>query len=93
MEEVDLYGYEEDEVLMLEFDNGEQAHCGIMGIFDVSKKTYIALNPLGTSDVYIYGYEEEGDGYILYDDLTGPEFEEAIRMFESLTKAKLETEQ
>lgn len=93
MDEAELYGYEEDEILILEFESGEEEKCGIMGIFDASERTYIALNPLGTGDVYVYGYEEEGDEFILYDNLTEPEFEEAIRTFESLTKAKLEKEQ
>ena len=89
MAEVELYGYEEDEILVLELENGEEAECGIMGLFDDSGNTYIALNPLGTNDVFIYKYEEQGDEFELFDDLTEMEFESAVRKFEDLTKAKL----
>ena len=52
-EDKELYGYEEDDIITLEYDNGEEEECGIVGVFDVDGKDYIALNPLGTGDVYI----------------------------------------
>ena len=57
-EKKELYGYEEDDILTLEFDDGEEEECGILGVFDALGKEYIALNPLGTEDVYLYGYKE-----------------------------------
>ena len=50
-EKKELYGYEEDDILTLEFDDGEEEECGILGVFDALGKEYIALNPLGTEDV------------------------------------------
>ena len=52
-EKKELYGYEEDDILTLEFDDGEEEECGILGVFDALGKEYIALNPLGTEDVYL----------------------------------------
>ena len=59
----DLYGYEEEDIMTLEFDDGEATECGILGVFDALGKEYIALNPLGTEDVYIYGYRESDEEY------------------------------
>ena len=51
-EKKDLYGYDEEDILTLEFDDGDEEECGILGVFDALGKEYIALNPLGTEDVY-----------------------------------------
>ena len=52
----------EEDIITLEFDDGEDIECEIMGIFDYDGKDYIALIPLDDSDdVYIYGYQEVGD--------------------------------
>ena len=49
--------YSEDEILTLEFDDGESFECGIMGIFDLDDKQYIALEAFDeTNDVYLYEY-------------------------------------
>ena len=47
----ELYGYDEEDILTLEFDDGKEEECGILGVFDALGKEYIALNPLGTEDV------------------------------------------
>ena len=53
---------EETEVITLEFDDGVEVECEIMGVFDYEGKEYIALIPNdGTDDVYIYGYKEVGE--------------------------------
>ena len=51
----DLYGYEEEDIITLEYDDGVEEECGILGVFDALGKEYIALNPLGTEVVFIYG--------------------------------------
>ncbi len=45
-EEKELYGYEEEDIITLEFDDGVEEECGILGVFDCDDKEYIALNPL-----------------------------------------------
>jgi len=60
--------YSEDEIIALEFDEGESVDCGIMGVFDLDGKQYIALEPFDeTNDVYLYGYEPTEDDFDLLD--------------------------
>lgn len=50
---------EEDDYITLEFDDGEEIECIIMGLFPYEDKEYIALLPQdGTDDVYLYEYKE-----------------------------------
>jgi len=83
-DERELYGYEEDDILTLEFDDGVEEECGILGVFDAGGKEYIALNPLGTEDVYIYGYKEYDEDYELIDITDDEEFKVAAAEFEKL---------
>ncbi|MDO4870056.1 MAG: DUF1292 domain-containing protein [Bacillota bacterium] len=83
-DEKELYGYEEDDILTLEFDDGVEEECGILGVFDALGKEYIALNPLGTEDVYIYGYKEYDEDYELIDITDDEEFSKVAAEFEKL---------
>ena len=83
-DEKNLYGYEEEDILTLEFDDGEEEECGILGVFDVDDKEYIALNPLGTEDVYLYGYKEYEEDYELLDIDDEEEFKKVVEEFEKL---------
>ena len=47
-------------------------------------KKYIALNPLGSEDVYIYGYKEHGEDYDLIYIKDDEEFEKVVAEFEKL---------
>ena len=74
--------YAEDEILTLEFDDGVAFECGIMGVFDLNGKEYIALDALDDSnDVYMYEYEPTDDDFELRDipeedfDLVSAEFD------------------
>lgn len=76
--------YSEDQILTLEFDDGVRFDCGIMGIFEVEGKDYIALEALdGSEDVYLYGYKPTEDDFELLD-LDEPTFEKVAAEFESL---------
>lgn len=60
--------YAEDEILTLEFDDGESFECGIMGIFDLDDKQYIALETFDESnDVYLYEYVPTDEDFELVD--------------------------
>ena len=60
--------YSEDEILTLEFDDGERFECGIMGIFDLDEKQYIALEAFDeTNDVYLYEYVPTDEDFELVD--------------------------
>ena len=74
---------EETDVITLEFDDGAEVECEIMGVFDYNGKEYIALIPDdGTDDVYIYGYKEVGeDEFELVDIEDDAEFEVVVAEF------------
>lgn len=84
MAEKEKYGYEEDDIMTLEFDDGTEEECGILGVFDALGKEYIALNPLGTEDVYLYGYKEYDEDYELIDINDEEEFGKVVAEFEKL---------
>ena len=77
--------YSEDQIITLDFDDGPSFDCGIMGIFDVDGKDYIALEALdGTEDVYLYGYQENEEDFDLLDIEDEETFEKVAAEFESL---------
>ncbi len=74
--------YAEDEILTLEFDDGAAFECGIMGVFELNDKEYIALDALDDSnDVYLYEYVPTEDDFELLDipeedfDMVSAEFD------------------
>ena len=70
---------EEADFITLEFDDGAEIECEIMGVFDYEGKEYIALIPNdGTDDVYIYGYKEVGE----------EEFEKVVAEFDKIMEAE-----
>ena len=80
----ELYGYEEEDIITLQYDDGVEEECGILGVFDALGKEYIALNPLGPEDVYIYGYKEYEEDYELTDIESEEEFNKVVAEFEKL---------
>lgn len=76
--------YAEDEIITLEFDDGVSLECGIMGIFDVDGKDYIALDALDESnDVYLYIYEPTEDDFELID-IPEEDFDKVAAEFDRL---------
>lgn len=74
--------YNEDEIMTLEFDGGDKFECGILGVFPLDGKEYIALEALdGTDDVYLYGYRERGEDFDLLDIETQEEFDRVEQEF------------
>ncbi len=81
--------YSEDQIIHLEFDDEEGFDCGIMGIFEVEGKDYIALEALdGSEDVYLYGYKPTEDDFEL-EDIDEETFEKVAAEFESLSDEPL----
>ena len=80
------YDHEEADFITLEFDDGVEVECEIMGVFDCDGKEYIALIPDdGSDDVYIYGYKEVGDEeFELIDIEDDEEFEKAVAEFDKI---------
>ncbi len=77
---------EDDDFITLEFEDGKEVECEIMGIFDVEDKEYIALLPDdGTDDVYLYGYKEVSEEeFELVDILDDAEFDKVAAVFNEL---------
>lgn len=79
-------GRDESDFLTLEFDDGTEIECEIMGVFDYAGKEYIALIPDdGSDDVFIYGYKEVGeDEFELVDIEDDEEFEKVVAEFDKI---------
>lgn len=80
---------EEDEdadYLTLEFDDGKQVECMILGVFDCEGKEYMALVPDdGSDDVYLYGYKEKNEEeFELLDITDDEEFDRVAAEFDRL---------
>ena len=77
---------DEAEYITLEFVDGKEVECEIMGIFEVGGKEYIALIPDDDSDdIYLYGYKEVSDDeFELIDIEDDEEFEAVKKEFDSL---------
>lgn len=82
---------EEADIITLEFDDGEEVECEIMGVFDFEGKEYIALIPDdGTDDVYIYGYKEVGeDEFEMLDIEDDAEFERVVAEFDKIMEEEI----
>ena len=83
---------EDEDIITLEFEDGESVETEVMGVFEADGKEYIALVPLdGSDDVYIYGYKEIGDEeYELVDIDDDEEFNKAVAEFDKLVAEDLE---
>ena len=81
---------EEADFITLEFDDGAEVECEIMGVFDYEGKEYIALIPNdGSDDVYIYGYKEVGEEeFELVDIEDDAEFEKVVAEFDKIMEAE-----
>ena len=77
---------DETDVITLEFDDGVELECEIMGVFDFEGKEYIALIPDdGSDDVYLYGYKEVGEEeFELVDIEDDAEFEKVVAEFDKI---------
>ncbi|MBR3706704.1 MAG: DUF1292 domain-containing protein [Firmicutes bacterium] len=77
---------DEADVITLEFDDGVEVECEIMGVFDYNGKEYIALIPDDdTDDVYLYGYKEVGEEeFELIDIEDDAEFEAVVAEFDKI---------
>ncbi|MBQ1390581.1 MAG: DUF1292 domain-containing protein [Firmicutes bacterium] len=77
---------DEADIITLEFDDGAEIECEIMGVFDFEGNDYIALIPLDDSDdVYIYGYKEVGEDEFEIIDIEDDElFSRVVEEFDAI---------
>ena len=78
------------DIITLEFDDGSEEECEIMGVFEVGPKDYIALLPLKNGDdVYLYGYVEyEDDTFELVDIDDDEEFKKVAAEFDAIMNSQ-----
>lgn len=78
--------YEENEILTLEFEEGVTVECGILGLFEVDGKTYIALDSLDEDslDIYLYNYVPTDDDDFDLVDIPKEEFDRVAAAFDRL---------
>lgn len=59
--------YAENVILPLEVEEGVTVECGILGLFELDGKLYIALNSLDEDslDIYLYNYVPTDDDFDL----------------------------
>lgn len=83
MSDKELYGYSEDQIVTFEFEDGTEEWAEL-GVFDVDGKDYIAFNPLGTEDVYIFGFKEHENDYDVIDIEDDEEYAKVCAEFDKL---------
>lgn len=90
---------EEDMFVTLDLDDGTQAECRILTIFDVDDQDYIALLPLdekgepnAEGEVFIYRYFEDEEGNPSLENILSDDEYEAVadRFDELLDEAEFE---
>lgn len=83
---------EEMETMFLTLEDDTEVECGVLGVFEVEGKEYIALLPLEDETVLIYKYKECGEDIeldIIEDD---DEFEKVSNAFYDLYEEEEEEE-
>lgn len=83
---------EAEDFITLEFDDGTEVECSIMGVFEALGKEYIALVPDDESgDVYIYGYKEVNEEeFELIDIDDDEEFKKVTAEFDKIVDENVE---
>ena len=90
---------EDDIMVTLNLDNGQDVECKILTIFEAGKQDYIALMPLdekgnenADGKVYIYRYSEDEDGNPSLDNIDSDEEYEVVsdRFDELLDEAEFD---
>lgn len=83
---------EAEDIITLEFDDGEEVECHVMGVFDAAGQDYIALVPDDESgDVFIYRYKEiDEETFDIEDIEDDKEFETAVAEFDKIVAENVE---
>jgi len=75
---------EELETMFLTLDDDTELECGILGVFEVEGKEYIALLPLEDETVLLYEYKEVGEEIDLKVIEADEDFEKVSKAFYDL---------
>lgn len=68
----------EKDIITLEFEDGNEIECEVVGVFEAKGQEYIALVAVDSmdedeSEVFIYRYKEIGEDEFQMDDITDDE--------------------
>ena len=80
----------EEGTVTLSLDDGKEVECGIVAVYPVGERNYIALLPLNDEEavegeVYLYRYSEDADGEPSIDNIeSDEEYEVAADAFDEL---------
>lgn len=70
------HDHDEDmEIIYLNLEDGTDVECGILGVFEVEDKEYMALWAIEEDEVLLFAYEEEADEFELLPIEDDDEFE------------------
>ena len=79
---------EDDPIITLELDDGQEVECSVLSIFPLEGKQYIALLPISgdeeeededsDSEVYLYRYSEDENGEPILDNIEDDDEFEAV---------------
>lgn len=76
--------HEEQNIIYLTTDEGEEMACAVLGIFEMEGDEYIALLPEDTETAYIYGFKEDGEEIELIRIEDEAEYQKVSDVFLSL---------
>ena len=83
---------EEMDTMFLTLDDDTEVECGILGVFEVEGKEYIALLPITDETVLIYEYKQEGEEIELGLIESDEEFDKVSEAFYALYDEEEEEE-
>ena len=78
------------EVITLDLNDGSQLECGILGIFEVEDKEYMALSSIGDGEVLLFAYTEADDAFELTPIEDDEEFDSVVDAYYMLFGDDLE---
>ena len=76
--------HEDMDVIYLTLDDDTELECGVLGIFEVEDKEYIALLPIDDEEVLLYEYKELEDEEFDLLPIAEEEFETISEAFYAL---------
>nr|WP_237722260.1 DUF1292 domain-containing protein [Keratinibaculum paraultunense] len=79
---------DEMDIIYLTLEDGTELECAVLGTFEVEDYEYIALVPIGEDEIFIYGFEEDDEGFQLINIEDEEEFEIVSEAFYELFEEK-----
>ena len=75
------HNHEEPRKIYLTLTDGKKLECDVLDLFEVHKKSYIALLPSESETALLYGFSEDEEGPQLRNIEEDEEYNEASKAF------------